>query len=199
MLDIQPQFICFQKISFWFEIFFIRLISFQSQHERIMSESRRDRLYSESRRDRFISENRRDRLMSEGSEGNSECRIPKRRHRRYSTECETPERDMISFGELVKSIVNYCCIVDEYIFHSNPALSKLKFKTFVLIFDFDLQCRFVLCVWTIIIGCSFVFKSFHRSRVKPSRPTWLRSYWGIRITTIQFWDRSVNININSHS
>lgn len=80
-----------------------------------MSESRRDRLYSESRRDRFISENRRDRLMSEGSEGNSECRIPKRRHRRYSTECETPERDMISFGELVKS--NYYCIIDECFIH----------------------------------------------------------------------------------
>ena len=111
-----------QLLPFQYPCLIRYFFSFQSQRDIILSESRRDRVFSESRRERMISENRRDRFGSDGSESRSECRSgpSKRRHRRYSTEsADSPEKDMISFADLIKGKAQPSNLASELLRHTD--------------------------------------------------------------------------------
>ena len=119
-----------QNLLFLFRNLFFQFrnrifLFFQSPKDRILSESRRERLYSDSRRDR---------IMSDGSESRSECRVSKRRHRRLSTESDTPEKDMISFADLIKGKAKPSNLASELLRHTDyddSVLGQVKGDQFI--------------------------------------------------------------------
>jgi len=79
----------------------------------------------------MISENRRERMISEGSQSNSECRggPSKRRHRRHSTESDSPEKDALSFAELIKGKAKPSNLASEmmrHVDHDESVLGQVR-------------------------------------------------------------------------
>ena len=95
------------------------MFAFHYQNDLSYFQSPRERLLSENRRERLFSEGRRERMMSESSQSNSECRGGpcKRRHRRYSTESESPEKDILNFADLIKGKAKPSNLASEMMSH----------------------------------------------------------------------------------